>query len=414
MIGKTLSHYHITTTIGIGGMGEVYRAEDTKLGRRVALKILPAKMAESPERLARFQREAKLIASLNHPNIVTLYSVEEADGVHFLTMELIEGEDLERLLTEDGLPLARVFEIAIPLADALVAAHERGIVHRDLKPANVMVTTDGRIKVLDFGLAKLGLESSDPSDDGIETALAHESETLTSDGTIMGTAPYMSPEQLEAQSVDHRADIFSFGVLLYEMAAGRRPFEGPSSIALASSILRDEPPPITDIKTTLPRHFGRIIETCLEKDPELRYQSAKDLRNALQSLRRETESGIASDLQSGIKAPSEPVSRPKSRRTLIVSVVAVVAVVALIAAYFGLGSRFFNGSGSVESTQSALTSETQLLLDQSRSYTRDGAALPKLELAVQTLRRALELEPDSAYLQAEMARRGPSTLRRGT
>ncbi len=232
MIGTTLSHYRITATIGIGGMGEVYRAEDTKLGRRIALKILPAAMAKSPERLQRFQREAKAIASLNHPNIVTLYSVEEADGVHFLTMELIEGDDLERLLEEGGLPLAKVFEIAIPLADALVAAHERGIVHRDLKPANVMVTTDGRIKVLDFGLAKLGLEGSDPSDDGLETALADESATLTSDGTIMGTAPYMSPEQLEAQSVDHRADIFSFGVLLYELAAGRRPFEGPSSIAL--------------------------------------------------------------------------------------------------------------------------------------------------------------------------------------
>ena len=223
--------------------------------------------------------------------------MEEAEGVHFLTMELIEGDDLERLLEEDGLPLAKVFEIAIPLADALVAAHERGIVHRDLKPANVMVTTDGRIKVLDFGLAKLGLESSDPSDDGLETALADESATLTSDGTIMGTAPYMSPEQLEAQPVDHRADIFSFGVLLYELAAGRRPFEGPSSIALASSILRDDPPPITEINASLPRHFGRIIETCLEKDPELRYQSAKDLRNALQSLRRETESGFSSQVQ---------------------------------------------------------------------------------------------------------------------
>jgi serine/threonine protein kinase len=303
MVGKTLSHYRIVSTLGVGGMGEVYRAEDTKLGRRVALKILPKAMADDPERLERFQREAKVVASINHPNIVTLYSVEEDEGLQFLTMELVEGEDLEISLPEDGFPLAKIFDITIPLADALVAAHEKGVVHRDLKPANVMVTKDHRVKVLDFGLAKLGLESPVPLGDEDETALAPTSSTLTGDGTIMGTAPYMAPEQLEGLPVDHRADLFSFGVLVYEMATGRRPFEGTSSIATASSILRDTPPPITEIKANLPRHFARIIETCLEKDPEQRYQSAKDLRNALQALRRETESGIGSEVHAELTAP---------------------------------------------------------------------------------------------------------------
>ena len=201
MVGQTLSHYRILETLGIGGMGEVYRAEDTKLGRRVALKVLPKAMAEDRERLERFQREAKVVASINHPNIVTIYSVEEVDGVQFLTMELVEGQDLEILLPENGFPLAKVFNIAIPLADALVAAHEKGIVHRDLKPANVMVTDDGRVKVLDFGLANLGLDSTVPLSDDDETALAPSSSTVTGDGTMLGTARYLSPEQREGVAV---------------------------------------------------------------------------------------------------------------------------------------------------------------------------------------------------------------------
>ena len=200
-------------------MGEVYRATDTKLGRDVALKVLPAEMAQDPERLARFGREAKALAQLDHPNIVTIYSVEECDGVHFLTMQLVEGQPLDRLIPASGLPVEQIVEIAGALGDALAAAHEKGIVHRDLKPANVMVSNEGRVKVLDFGLAK-DVGASDPAD-----------ATLTSDhrtqaGMVMGTPAYMSPEQTSGRPLDHRTDIFSLGVLLHEMATGRRPFEG--------------------------------------------------------------------------------------------------------------------------------------------------------------------------------------------
>ena len=403
MIGKTLSHYRIISTLGIGGMGEVYRAEDTKLGRRVALKLLPKAMAENPERLERFQREAKVVASINHPNIVTIYSVEEADGLQFLTMELVEGEDLEVSLPAEGFPLPKTFEIAIPLADALVAAHEKGIVHRDLKPANVMVTGDGRVKVLDFGLAKLGLESPVPLGDHDETALAPTSSTLTGDGTIMGTAPYMAPEQLEGLPVDHRADIFSFGVLLYEMASGRRPFEGTSSIAMASSILRDTPRPISEIKQNLPRHFGRIIDTCLEKSPEQRFQSAKDLRNALQSLRRETESGLSSEIHSELAAQAEPAIPESSRRSMKGVAIGAAVVIALIAAFFLMRSSGLLDGGTTGPSQPQMSSEARLLLEQSRKYSQDGATLAKLELAEQTLRRAFALEPNNPFLQAELA-----------
>jgi serine/threonine protein kinase/Tfp pilus assembly protein PilF len=404
MIGTTLSHYKITATLGIGGMGEVYHAEDTNLGRRVALKILPAAMAANPERLERFQREAKVVASLNHPNIVTIHSVEQADGLQFLTMELVEGNDLERLLPDDGFPLSKIFEIAVPLADALATAHERGVVHRDLKPANIMLTNEGRVKILDFGLAKLGLDSAVLPGDQDETALAPTSSTLTGDGTILGTAAYMPPEQLEGLRVDHRADIFSVGVLLYELATGRRPFEGSSSIALASSILRDTPPPISEIKQELPRHFGRIVGTCLEKDPERRYQSAKDLRNALYSLQRETESGLSSSYQSGIGGHPSPAKEATSKRSPKFGLIATAIVLALVALFFVLRREAPQGETTVESpSQPVLGSEAQLLLEQSRTYSREGATQPKLKLAEQTLRRAIELEPGNAYLQAELA-----------
>ena len=214
----------------------------------------------------------------------------------------------------------------------------------------------------------------------------------------------MPPEQLEGLPVDHRADIFSFGVLIYELATGRRPFEGGSSIALASSILRDTPPPITDIKKDLPRHFGRIIETCLEKDPERRYQSAKELRNALQSLQRETESAISSDLQSGSRGLELPEDRARSRRRLALGALAGLALIAMVVDFFVTRTRGSEGSGgSVDVARPPLSSEAQTLVEQSRTYNRDGAALPRLKLAEQTLRRALGLEPDSPFLMAEMA-----------
>jgi serine/threonine protein kinase/tetratricopeptide (TPR) repeat protein len=277
--GTRLAVYEIQAPIGAGGMGEVYRATDTKLGRGVAVKILPAEMAQDPDRLARFHREARAVATLNHPNVVTLYSVEECDGVHFLTMELIEGQPLDRMISANGLPVERIVEIASAVAEGLAAAHEKGIVHRDLKPANVMVTAEGRIKVLDFGLAKD--VSPETSNDATMTSAGR-----TQAGIVMGTPAYMSPEQVSGRVLDCRTDIFSLGVMLHEMATGRRPFEGASSAELVSSILRDHPPLVTDVRSDLPHDLARIIRRCLEKDLRHRLQTARDVSNELRDLAR--------------------------------------------------------------------------------------------------------------------------------
>ena len=275
---SSIAHYRIAAKIGAGGMGEVYRATDTNLGRDVALKVLPAEMARDPDRLARFRHEARVVATLNHPHIVTIFSVEEADGIHFLTMELIEGQALNRLIPPDGLPFDRVVDIGSALAEALTAAHEKGIVHRDLKPANVMVTGDGRVKVLDFGLAK---ELHPYNPDGATLTAAGTTEM----GVVMGTPAYMSPEQVSGRTLDHRTDIFSLGIILYEMASGRRPFQGGSSFELATAILRDTPRPLSEIRADLPEELVGLIARCLEKDAADRFASAHDVREGLLALR---------------------------------------------------------------------------------------------------------------------------------
>jgi len=282
MIGKTLSHYRIDDKLGEGGMGVVYLAQDTRLNRSVALKVLPEEMAADPDRLSRFEREARAVAGLNHPNIVTIHSVEEAEGIHFITMELVEGKTLAEALLEGSLSLERLVEMGVRLADALAAAHDRGIIHRDLKPANVMVGEGGRLKVLDFGLAKLRGLSQQEDETELPTA------TLTQEGLVMGTVPYMSPEQLQGKSVDHRSDIFSLGIMLYEMATGQRPFQGETSVDLISAILRDQPRLVTEIKIGLPHELGRIVRRCLEKDVERRYQSVKDVRTELGDVLRDS------------------------------------------------------------------------------------------------------------------------------
>ncbi|HTS56998.1 MAG TPA: protein kinase [Terriglobales bacterium] len=279
LLGRTVAHYRISAIIGAGGMGEVYRATDTKLGRDVALKVLPLDMARDPDRLARFQREARAVAALNHPNVVTVYSVEQSNNVHFITMELIEGQSLERLISSNGLPADRIIELAGAIAEALAAAHEKGIVHRDLKPANVMVTNEGRVKVLDFGLAKD--INADIAKDATLTSAGH-----TQSGMVMGTPAYMSPEQVSGRPLDHRSDIFSFGVVLHEMATGSRPFDGHSSAELISSILRDTPPTVTDVRPELPSDLARVIRRCLEKDPRYRVQTARDVSNEFRDLAR--------------------------------------------------------------------------------------------------------------------------------
>jgi serine/threonine protein kinase/tetratricopeptide (TPR) repeat protein len=326
MIGKTLAHYEITAKLGRGGMGEVYRARDNKLNRDVALKVLPADMASDSDRRKRFEREAQSVAALKHPNIVTIYSVESAGDTQFLTMELVEGETLDEFIPGEGFSLDRFFELAIPLADAVAAAHAKGITHRDLKPANVMMDADGRLKVLDFGLAKL----VDP-ESGADDATMVKDATATAEGKILGTAAYMSPEQAEGKPIDHRSDIFSLGIILYEMATGERPFKGDTAMSVLGAIMKDTPSSITEIKHRFPRALERIIHNCLTKDPDRRSQSVIDIRNQLETFKAEVDSGEAERLPSR----GSRVGMPK--------LVGAVGVLALLAATVVFGPQLFRG-----------------------------------------------------------------------
>ncbi len=313
MIGTLLGHYRIVEVLGTGGMGTVYLAEDTRLQRRVALKVLARELAD-PDRRERFEREARAAAALNHPNIVTIHSVEEVAGTPFLTLELIEGETLAAAIPAGGLPLDRVLEIAIPLADAVGAAHQRGITHRDLKPANIMVSRDGRLKVLDFGLAKLKEDARLIGEAGMPTA------SLTGEGRIVGTVAYMSPEQAEGKPVDQRSDVFSLGVILYEIATGVRPFKGDTHMSILSAIIKDTPVSITEVRRDLPRELAKIVNRCLAKDVEDRYQTAKDLRNDLRALKNDLTSGEIVPIGSQPDAPRASVRRP--RRTALIAAIA--------------------------------------------------------------------------------------------
>ena len=288
LIGTDLGRFRVIEPLGAGGMGVVYRAVDNRLKRDVALKVLPQHLASDPDHLARFEREAEAVAALNHPSIVTIYSVEEHDGRHFLTMELVDGVSLHEQIPPGGMAIDELLRIACSLADALVAAHDRGIIHRDLKPTNIMVASNGLVKVLDFGLAKLFEAQS--QEGGPEDDTVTELTPLTRVGAVVGTPGYMSPEQIRGTSVDHRTDIFSLGVVLYEMATGRKAFSGPTRADVQLAILRDEPEAVSRTRAEVPPHFGRIVRQCLQKKPELRPQTAIDLRNQLSGLRTELES----------------------------------------------------------------------------------------------------------------------------
>ena len=276
--GAHLGSYEIVAPLGEGGMGEVYEAIDPTLDRHIAVKVLAERLAHDADALRRFQREVRAVAALNHPNIVTIHTVEEADGVHFLTMELVDGKSLDQLVVvvDEPMPLGRFFDVAIALADALAAAHTRGITHRDLKSANVMVTADGRVKVLDFGLAKVGGTATD-----LVATVTQGAVLLTADGVVVGTFPYMSPEQVETKPVDHRSDIFSLGIIMFELLTGRRPFGRDSAPALMSAILRDVPPSVWSVRAEPPDSVATPIRRCVEKAPASRYQTAAELQRDL-------------------------------------------------------------------------------------------------------------------------------------
>lgn len=330
MVGETLLHYEVLRKLGAGGMGEVWLARDTRLGREVAIKVLSSEVAADPERLERFRREARAVAALNHPNIVTIFSVEEADGVPFFTMEYVEGATLSRVIPDGGLEPDRFLDLAIRIADAVGAAHESGITHRDLKPGNIMVTDRGQLKVLDFGLAKVarGATRDIPSDSHLET------DFLTSDGQVLGTTPYMSPEQLKGRTVDQRSDIFSLGTILYAMATGKHPFLADSSAEVISSILSHHPPDVSEIRGGLPEYLSGVIRRCLEKAPENRYQSVRELEDDLELLRERLRSGEAPPTF----ALSGPASRSRSRaRVPWRGVAAFAAATAVVLAAVLLG-----------------------------------------------------------------------------
>ena len=322
LVGRSLGAYHILEALGSGGMGEVYLAQDTRLERRVALKVLPPEMASHPDKIERFEREARAVASLSHPGIVVLHSIEEADGIRFLTMEHVEGETLGKAIPAGGFSVDRFLPLAITLTDAVSAAHQQGILHRDLKPDNVMLTAGDRLKVLDFGLAKLLADTPPEADRS-----SRETKSVTQDGRIVGTVAYMSPEQAQGLPVDHRSDVFSLGILLYEMASGERPFKGHTNLSVLSSILKDTPRPVSQIREDVPKPLARMIQRALEKRPEDRYQSAADLRRDLEDLKRDVDSG---ELRLATTAgQARLMAGPSGRRRWLVPAVVAAGVVAL-------------------------------------------------------------------------------------
>jgi eukaryotic-like serine/threonine-protein kinase len=306
VIGQTISHYRIVEKLGGGGMGVVYKAEDVKLGRFVALKFLPDEVAKDPQALARFQREAKAASALNHPNICTIHEIDEQNGQAFIVMEYVSGKTLDQLIGRRGLRLNQALKYAVQIAGPLAKAHAAGIIHRDLKPSNIMVTGNDLVKVLDFGLAKI---AETTTSEFAETASVRSPQCAnTRQGTIVGTTPYMSPEQAEGKEVDARSDIFSFGSLLHEMLTGERAFCGDSTLSTLSAILKDDPTPVSRIRHEVPRDLEKIVSRCLRKDPDRRFQHMDDLKVALLDLKEESDSGKLSGIIDGT-----PTTRRRKR-----------------------------------------------------------------------------------------------------
>src|SRR5947208_1461784 len=311
MVGRLISHYKVVEQIGAGGMGVVYKAEDTRLGRFLALKFLPVDASQDQLALERFQREARAASAFNHPAICTIYDIGEFEGRQFIAMELLDGQPLDALIGGKPLPMRQVIELGIQIADALDAAHAQGILHRDIKPANIFVTSRGVAKVLDFGLAKLAPMHRDTFGGTGGAAPTIAESLLTTGGLAVGTVAYMSPEQARGEDLDARSDLFSLGAVMYQMATGRLPFTGASSAVIFSAILEHDPVPPLELNSELPPKLQEIIEKALEKDRDLRYQSAADLRGDLKRLKRDTESGKPKAVQVA-RAVASDAARPSS------------------------------------------------------------------------------------------------------
>ena len=296
--GSKLGSYEVLSLLGAGGMGEVYRARDTRLGREVAIKVLPAERMADEARRQRFVQEARAASALNHPNIVTIYEIESANGIDFIVMEYVIGTSLDLLIPRQGMRVSEVLRIAIPMADALARAHTRGIVHRDLKPANVVVSSEGVVKVLDFGLAKL-LSGNEASDEQEAVRTETAAGPLSQPGTVAGTPGYMSPEQATAGKVDSRSDVFSFGVVLYEMVTGRRAFAATSRSETLAAVVREQPKVPSDVVAGVPKELDRLILRCLQKDPDRRFQHMADVKVELQEIQEESDSQPAAAVVPG-------------------------------------------------------------------------------------------------------------------
>jgi TolB-like protein/tetratricopeptide (TPR) repeat protein/predicted Ser/Thr protein kinase len=391
MIGQTISHYRIVSQLGGGGMGVVYEAEDLKLRRHVALKFLPPEMENDPAARERFQREAFAASALNHPNICTIHEIDEANGQHFIAMELLEGKTLKHLLGGKSLPLEQLLELAAEIADALDAAHVKGIVHRDIKPANIFVTARGQAKILDFGLAKLGRGDDEATLVGGSESPTVSGSDLTSPGATLGTVAYMSPEQARGEQLDARTDLFSFGVVLYEMATGKLPFPGGTSAVIFNAILSQDAIAPRQLNSQLSPKLEEIIHKALEKDRKLRYQSAADVRTDLARLKRDTDtSRSAVAATAAVRVPPQAWWRSKAA----IGIAAVLLLAAVAAAGWFYKSRA-NGGDAIDSV--AVLPFVNAGADPNAEYLSDGIT-ESLINSLSTLPHLKVMSRDSAFM----------------